>query len=593
MKRLYNPIIGGLLLAFLVWNPTPLQILELKTFDWLMSTKEPVQDTMILLVDLDEEIVEAYGGYPLPRSLYSQIISRTQGTAGVTVLMPDPDIRGAVEDEYLSEILSIHPAVLAYTASNQATQVGPHVGTAQLGGDPSEWLLTYPGILRQQHKGAGVGLINSSPEIDGIVRRVPLVVSSNGKLFPSFALEMLRVGVGDPSYQIKTEETGVEWLRIPNFPLIKTDSNARVWITNNIKFYRQSAAEYLREPVEGAAFVIVGVTAEGVVNPVPTASGAIYPHEVQANVLHHLINGTSPVQPVWSDAAEFGVALVLILILLVAASNVYFSLPIFLTSMGGLMYGSWYAYQSSYLLDVSGTMVVGFLFFTIVTFRNFIQQYFMRMEIKKQFGTYVSPDLVKKLQKDPSLLRLGGETKRLTFLFSDIRGFTPISEKYQKNPQGLTHLINRFLDNQTEIILKHGGTIDKYMGDCIMAFWNAPLDIEDQERKATECVLEMRVALGELNEKLRQEGLEQINTGAGINSGPCVVGNFGSSSRFDYSVLGDAVNLAARLESSCKTYDTDLIISEYSLVDGFDYEFLDEVTVKGKSEPVKIYTIQK
>ena len=580
-------------LGLLIWNPYPLQVLELKTFDWLMSTKEPVWDQMIVLVDIDEEIVEAYGGYPLPRSLYSNIISRTEGTAGITVLMPDPDIRGAVEDEYLAEILTIYPAVLAYTASNQATQVGPHVGTAQLGGDPSEWLLTYPGILRQQHNAEGVGLINSSPEIDGIVRRVPLVVGSNDKLFPSFALEMLRVGVGDPSYQIKTEETGVEWLRIPNFPTIKTDSNARVWITNNIKFYRQSAAEFLRQPIEGAAFVIAGVTAEGVVNPVPTASGAIYPHEIQANVLHHLINGTSPVEPVWADAAELGAAVLFIVILLLAASNVYFSLPIFLTSAGGLMYGSWYAYQSSYLLDVSGTLVVGFLFWSIITFRNFIQQYFMRMEIKKQFGTYVSPDLVKKLQKDPSLLRLGGETKRLTFLFSDIRGFTPISEKYQKNPQGLTALINRFLDNQTEIILKHGGTIDKYMGDCIMAFWNAPLEIDEQERKATECVLEMRVALGELNERLREEGLEEINTGAGINTGLAVVGNFGSSNRFDYSVLGDSVNLAARLESSCKTYDTDLIISEYSLVEGYDYEFLDEVTVKGKSEPVKIYTIQK
>ena len=215
------------------------------------------------------------------------------------------------------------------------------------------------------------------------------------------------------------------------------------------------------------------------------------------------------------------------------------------------------------------------------------------MEVKKQFGTYVSPALVKKLQKDPSLLRLGGETKRLTFLFSDIRGFTPISEKYQSDPQGLTRLINRFLDNQTKIILKHEGTIDKYMGDCIMAFWNAPLDVEEQERKATECALEMRVALGELNERLREEGLDEINTGAGINSGLCVVGNFGSSSRFDYSVLGDSVNLAARLESSCKDYDADLIISEHSLVDGFDYTYLDNVTVKGKSEPVKIYTITK
>ena len=593
MKYLTNSLIGIVLLAILVWNPTPLQILELKTFDWLMSSKETVQDSMILLVDLDEEIVEAYGGYPLPRGLYATLINKTQGTAGVTVLMPDPDLRGAVEDAMLAKALLYNPAVLAYTASNQATKVGPHVGTAQLGGDPREWLLNYPGILRQQHNAVGVGLINASPELDGVVRRLPLVVSSGGKLFPSFALEMLRVGVGDPSYQISTKETGVEWLRIPSFPVIRTDSNSRIWITSNIKFHRQTAAEYLQQPMEGAVFVIFGVTAEGVVNPVPTAGGAKYPHEVQANVLHHLINGTSPVQPVWAPAAELGAALLIILVLLFTASHVYYSAPIFITSIGALIYASWYGYQSSYLLDVSGTILISFLFFAIVTFRNFIQQYFMRMEVKKQFGTYVSPALVKKLQKDPSLLRLGGETKRMTFLFSDIRGFTPISEKYQKDPQGLTLLINRFLDNQTEIILKHEGTIDKYMGDCIMAFWNAPLDVEEQERKATECAIEMRIALGELNEKLREEGLDEINTGAGINSGLCVVGNFGSTTRFDYSVLGDSVNLAARLESSCKDYDVDLIISEHSLVDGFDYTYLDNVVVKGKTEPVKIYTITK
>ena len=243
--------------------------------------------------------------------------------------------------------------------------------------------------------------------------------------------------------------------------------------------------------------------------------------------------------------------------------------------------------------DVSGTLVILFLFWSIVQFRSFITQYLLRLQIKQQFGTYVSPDLVEKLQKDPSLLRLGGVTKRLTFLFSDIRGFTPISEKYQKDPQKLVEIVNRFLTNQTEIIQKHEGCVDKYMGDCIMAFWNAPLDVEDQERKATECAIEMREALGELNEVFRDEGIPEIHTGCGINTGLCVVGNMGSNTRFDYSVLGDAVNLAARLESSCKTYDTDLIISEYSLVDGYNYDFLDEVVVKGKSEPVKIYTIQK
>jgi len=373
---------------------------------------------------------------------------------------------------------------------------------------------------------------------------------------------------------------------------MNTDANARIFLDWNTNFYKQTGLEFLTNPID-APFVIFGVTAEGVVNPTPTPAGLKYPHEIQANILHNLINGSAPSTPTWAGGAELLGALLAISIIALTTSFIWLSLPALGILIAGLIYGAWYAFQSSYLIDVSGIILISFLFWSIESFRNFITQYLLRLQIKQQFGTYVSPDLVKKLQEDPTLLRLGGETKRLTFLFSDIRGFTPISEKYQKDPQGLTKLINRFLDNQTEIILKHGGTIDKYMGDCIMAFWNAPLDVEDQERKATECVLEMREALGELNEKLKEENLDQINTGAGINSGLCVVGNFGSSSRFDYSVLGDAVNLAARLESSCKNYDVDLVISEYSLVDGYDYEFLDEVTVKGKSEPVKIYTIRK
>ena len=583
-------------MGLLIWNPYPFKILELSTFDYLMSTSPETQNENILLVDLDEEIVEAYGGYPLPRSLFASMIDRTEGVSGLTILMPDPDLRDSDNDYKLSASMFDKPTVLAYTATTQSNKVGPHVGTAQLGENPLPWLLNYPGILRQlsilQLNAEGVGLINSSPEIDGVVRRMPVVVGSGDKLYPSFPLEMLRVAVGDPSYQIKTNETGVEWLRIPNYPLVNTDANGRVWVQQNVKFYRQTAAEYMENPIP-APFVIFGVTAEGVANPVPTAQGAIYPHELQANVLHSLIEGNSPSIPTWNLAVELGAALAALILLALTASRLWLSLPVLILTIGGLIYFTLEMWKSSYLVDVSGTIFVAFLFWAFITFRNFIKQYLLRLQIKQQFGTYVSPDLVKKLQDDPTLLRLGGETKRLTFLFSDIRGFTPISEKYQSDPQGLTRLINRFLDNQTEIILKHKGTIDKYMGDCIMAFWNAPLDVEEQERKATECALEMRIALGELNEQLKEEGLPAINTGAGINSGPCVVGNFGSSSRFDYSVLGDAVNLAARLESSCKEYDADLIISEHSLVDGFDYEFLDEVTVKGKSEPVKIYTIRK
>jgi adenylate cyclase len=588
--------IAGSLIGLFIWNPYPFQYLELKGYDTLIMSTEPVQNENILIVDLDEDIVKAYEGYPLPRSLYAELITKTNAIPGITVLMPDADIRGKENDVLLSNAMIQVPTVLASAASTQSSKESLHVGTAQLGEDPLPWLYQYPGILRTESilelSRKGLGLVTATPEIDGVTRRIPLVVNVQSKLYPAFALELLRLAVNDPSYQLKTTQEGIDWIRVPSYPLMKTDANARIFLDWNTKFYKQTGLEFLESPID-APFVIFGVTAEGVVNPTPTPAGLKYPHEIQANILHNLINGSAPSTPTWAPAGElFGLTLGLLLVAL-TVSSIYISAPVIFSLIGGSMFGAWYLFQSSYLFDVTGLIVIWFLFWSIESFRNFITQYLLRLQIKQQFGTYVSPDLVKKLQEDPTLLRLGGETKRLTFLFSDIRGFTPISEKYQKDPQGLTKLINRFLDNQTEIILKHGGTIDKYMGDCIMAFWNAPLDIEDQERKATECVLEMREALGELNEKLKEENLDQINTGAGINSGLCVVGNFGSSSRFDYSVLGDAVNLAARLESSCKNYDVDLVISEYSLVDGYDYEFLDEVTVKGKSEPVKIYTIRK
>jgi len=582
--------------ALFIWNPYPLQYLELKGYDTLIMSTETVQNENILIVDLDEDLVKAYEGYPLPRSLYAELITKTNAVPGITVLMPDPDIRGKENDLLLSNTMREVPTVLASAASAQTSEQGLHVGTAQLGEDPLPWLYQYQGILRTESilelNRKGLGLVTATPEIDGVTRRIPLVVNVQSKLYPAFALELLRLAVNDPSYQLKTTQEGIDWIRVPSYPLMKTDANARIFLDWNTNFYKQTGLEFLESPID-APFVIFGVTAEGVVNPTPTPAGLKYPHEVQANILHNLINGSAPSTPTWAPAGELFALILGLLLIAVTVSSIYVSAPVIFSLIGGSIFGAWYLFQSSYLFDVTGLILIWFLAWSIESFRNFITQYLLRLQIKQQFGTYVSPDLVKKLQEDPTLLRLGGETKRLTFLFSDIRGFTPISEKYQKDPQGLTKLINRFLDNQTEIILRHGGTIDKYMGDCIMAFWNAPLDIDEQERKATECVLEMREALGELNERLREEGLDEINTGAGINTGLCVVGNFGSSSRFDYSVLGDSVNLAARLESSCKNYDVDLVISEHSLVDGYDYEFLDEVTVKGKSEPVKIYTIRK
>ena len=583
-------------MGLLIWNPGIMQRLELIGYDYLIMNTEPVQNENILIVDLDEDLLEVYGGWPLPRSLYGDLLTTTNAIPGFTVLMPNPDLRGKDQDAYFAMRMQYIPTVLASAASTKVTGTNPHVGTAQLGGDPLPWLFEYPGILPTEStlesKTRGLGLITATPEIDGVTRRVPLVLNVQSKLYPSFALELLRVAVNDPSYQLKTTDEGVQWVRIPNYPLMNTDANGRIFLNWNTKFYKQTGLEFLKNPIE-APFVIFGTTAEGITNPVPTPAGPKYPHEIQANILHNLITGTAPSNPTWAIGVEFGGTFFALLLLAFATRSVWFSLPSLLIVVGGSLYGAWYSYQSSYLIDVTGIVILSILFWAYHSFLSFLSEYRQKLRIKQQFGTYISPDLVKKLQKNPNLLELGGVTKQLTFLFSDIRGFTPISEKYQKDPQGLTTLINRFLDNQTKIILKHGGTIDKYMGDCIMAFWGAPVNNENHVEDATKALIEMKVELEELNEKLRTEGLEEINTGAGINTGPCVVGNFGSTSRFDYSVLGDSVNLAARLESLCKEYDTGMIISEHSLVDGYDYEFLDEVTVKGKSEPVKIYTIRK
>ena len=458
-----NLLLAAAFAALFIWNPYPFQILELKSLDALIMSRGEVQDEAILLVDIDEEIVQAYGSYPLPRSFYSSAVERTQGVPGITVAFPDKDIHGF--DTKFQETLNQFPTVLSFIASTQASEQGPHVGTAQLGnGVPSEWLYNYPGILRSELNSYGVGLISTSPELDGVVRRLPLVIASGDKIYPSFSLEMLRLAVGDPSYQIKTEETGVEWIRIPQYGKLPTNENGLVFANWNTKFYRQTAAEYMKEPIP-APFVIFGVTAEGVAPLVATPGGPKYPHEVQATVLSTLISGTPLSQPSWSFLAELGLIIIGMAIIIAVSGSIYLSLPTIMTLLGGIGFASYKLVESSYLFDVSGTLVILFLFWSIVQFRSFITQYLLRLQIKQQFGTYISPAQVEMLQKDPSLLRLGGVTRQLTFLFSDIRGFTPISEFYQSDPQKLVELVNRFLTNQTEIIMKHEGTIDKYMGD--------------------------------------------------------------------------------------------------------------------------------
>ena len=474
-------------LLILIWNPYPFKILELKTFDWLVMNTEPVENQNILIVDLDENFIKEYGGWPLPRTAYGDLITNVNTISGITVLMPNPDIRNPQNDKTFAETMIFAPTVLAAAASRQVSNTGPHVGTAEIGENPRPWLYQFQGILPTESmlesSAKGLGLTTVTPEIDGLARRLPLVVNVQSRLYPSFALELLRVGVNQISYQLKTTQEGIEWVRVPSYPLMNTDANGRIYLNWNTKFYKQTAVEFLNNPIQ-APFTIFGTTAEGITNPIATPAGAKYPHEIQANILHNLIEGSAPSTPTWAVGVEYIASLFALILLAFASRSVWFSVPILALILGGSGYATWKLYQSSYLFDVSGIVVMSILFWAYHTFVSFISEYRQKLRIKQQFGTYVSPALVKKLQNNPKLLRLGGVTKRLTFLFSDIRGFTPISEKYQSDPQGLTSLINRFLDDQTQIILKHGGTIDKYMGDCIMAFWGAPIEDENQLENA-------------------------------------------------------------------------------------------------------------
>ena len=428
-------------MGFLLWNPGVMQRVELIGYDYLIMNTEPVQNENILIVDLDEDLLKNYGGWPLPRSLYGDLITTTNAIPGFTVLMPNPDLRGKEYDDYFAMRMQYTPTVLASAASTQVTGINPHVGTAQLGEDPTPWLYQYPGILPTEStlesSAKGIGVVTATPEIDGVTRRIPLVINVESKLYPSFALELLRVAIGDPSYQIKTEEQGLAWVRVPNYPLMNTDANGRIWLNWNTKFYKQTGMEFINNPIE-APFVIFGTTAEGITNPVPTPAGAKYPHEIQANILHNLITGTAPSQPSWAIGLEYTAALLAMLLMAFASRSVWLSIPALAFVVVGSGYGAWYAYQSSYLIDVSGIVIFSVLFWAYHTFLSFLSEYRQKLRIKQQFGTYVSPALVKKLQKDPTLLRLGGETKRLTFLFlilEDLLQFQKNIRKILKDSQ--------------------------------------------------------------------------------------------------------------------------------------------------------------
>ena len=453
-----------------------------------------------------------------------------------------------------------------------------------------ESAIEYSGILPNvptlQEFAAGTGVVNSAPEVDGLVRRIPMLVRVGDSLYPALGLDLLRGLAGDPSYQAKAGDAGMQSVRVPSFSTVETDGLGRVWLSWNTTF---------EEDVAGK-IVLVGVTAAGVSPMVPTPIGLMHPHRVQAALFETLIKGTSPVRPDWALFAELLVILffggcVIVVTRFTAATWV--SVLVIGSGAAAASASVWAYLRLGALIDAAFPVLTVAVTGATGIAQRMITEYRLKLQIRGQFGTYVSPDLVKQLENDPSLLKLGGETKTMTFLFSDIVGFTPISEKLQDDPQRLVDLVNRLLTQLTDCVLRHGGTVDKFMGDCIMAFWGAPLDCEDHAERAMLTAKDMVALIDDLNAERDAEGLPNLNVGVGINSGPCVVGNMGSQSRFDYSVLGDAVNVASRLEGQTRNYDAWILMGENTVTYKPEWAtYVDAIQVKGKSEPLKVFTLK-
>ena len=583
--------------------------IRLMGFDAKLKSIPITMSEDVVLLEIGEGTLEKWGQYPLPRQYYAQIISDLiEANAEIkafTIVFPEADRLGG--DPAFASWIKDSGVVLSQKADFRGRDdVAPYVGTAMKGeGDPMDFLLKYDKILTNipelEEFAWGVGISNVSPEVDGLVRKYPLVVQVNGKRYPSLPVEIIRAEKQTKGYTINTDpDLGIVDLFIPPKLNSKTNPDGSAYINFSIEHQRYQVGVDPLPNLHGKT-VLIGVSALGIVPEILTPLGLKFPHEIQASALSTLLSSDSIIRPYWADLAEIALVLIGSLIILACVYNLpaVFGLAAFGVVGSGTVWFSNYEFSTSlYLIDWTFGIMLFIIVFAHSSFNNFWIQFKLRQLIKGQFGTYLSPDMVYMLQKDPSLLALGGERKEMSFLFMDICGFTPISEYYKNkdDPEGLVLLVNEFLDAMTKIILANGGTIDKYMGDCVMAFWNAPLPCENHAEMAVKSSIEIEAKTNELKEIYKERGLPDINVGTGVNTGDCIVGNMGSESRFDYSVIGDAVNLAARLEATAARGDYleyKTIISSFTR-DQLPAEYLCEeigdIKVKGKDELITIYS---
>ena len=583
-------------------DPWVKEILRLKSFDYVLQNEEKTPSQSVTIVTIDEEAIEEHGQWPWDRDTLANLILQLRNADTGIIVMPilfsEEDRFGS--DEVFCETLT-YGTVIAQTGTAQKRTSNPVPrGVAKIG-NPLPHLFEWNGMVGPLPKLAecagGVGVINTAPEIDGVVRRVPLLMKIGEEVYPNMAIETIRVAVGDPSYQVKADEAGIIAMRVPAYATINTDTNARVWVRWNKEFHTMSAAAPDFTPLAGTT-VIIAMTAEGLGGVVATPVGEQYDYVISAQTLQTILDGETIKR--YDSLIELLAGLLLgIAIILITRFLPYWFIGLSLlgTFAGALYYFQYMFNTQLVLVDITWALLMFFIVGFHATFNRFILEFKLKQQIKKQFEHYLDPRQVKALQKNPELLKLGGERKEMSFLFMDIIGFTPISEFYKNkdDPEGLVVLVNEFLDEMTNIILANGGMVDKFMGDCIMAVYGAPIDMPNHAEMAVKSAIEIEAKTLELKQLYKDRGLPDINVGTGVNTGTAIIGNMGSTTRFDFSVIGDAVNLAARLEATAGRGDYLKYPTIYSsmtmeqLPKSMSSKKIGDITVKGKKDVIAIY----
>jgi len=607
MKHTYKILLTGFailvgLVVLRIKDPYPIEVLRLKGLDYFQRKQPKVKSNNIVVVTIDEASLEKYGQWPLPRTVLGEGLDRAFNSGAQVVVMPilfsEKDRLGG--DTIFNMTLQKYPVITAQSAAQKGKGQPVPRGLATIGDGLGDWLYTYPAAIGPTKEigqsSAGVGMLLTTPELDAVTRRLPLVVKVKGEVYPTIPLETLRLFGGEESYQAKVGADGVQAIRVKGTPPITTDSNGRVWINFKYTFDTVSFAD-TNWSICKDKIVFIALTAEGLNNTVATPVGVSQGYEVSAQTLQMLIDSSRLQRPSTFDFYELTGGIILAIILIVAACYLGYILNGLLVTIF-LCVPSFIGFRlfanHGYLLDYTWPTLAVLLPWVGALFFRFVQEFKLKQQIKKQFGTYLNPKMVDALQKNPDLLKLGGENKQLTILFSDIRGYTAISEHFGKDVQGLTSLINRYMDTMLPIIMDNDGNVGKLIGDAIMSWHNAPVDVPDHAAKAVKAAKEMKAALEQLNAQLQSEGIPPLGIGIGINTGEVVVGNMGSKNRFSYDILGDAVNLASRLEGQSKPYKTMILIGPITyeqVKDKYQCFELDQLAVKGKKEGVKIYTV--